>query len=62
MYQKVKSNVRSFVVFIAVNLLFIATTHAQQNRGLISDIILEKSASGNEFPIVNTAKVAASLR
>ena len=62
MYQKVKSNVRSFVVFIAVNLLFIATTHAQQNRGLISDIILEKSASGNEFPIVNAAKVAASLR
>ncbi|MBP6355977.1 MAG: glycosyl hydrolase 115 family protein, partial [Paludibacter sp.] len=62
MYQKVKSNLRSLVVFIAVNLLFIATTHAQQNRGLISDIILEKSASGNEFPIVNAAKVAASLR
>lgn len=59
--MSIKSNFlfKSLLILVSQNVF---TIHAQQMGGLISSIIVEKSETVNDFPLVSTNKSVAAIR
>ena len=53
---------RCLVVLILLGTEFVFKLQAQQQSGLLPDIIVEKSVAGTEFPIVSIDQSTASIR
>lgn len=62
MYKKKRLNFRSVSVLVVLNVLSVLTLNAQQTKSLATSIIVEKTATDNDFPVVSVDKSAASLR
>jgi len=59
---KIKTYIRQISSLTMLNILFAFTAQAQQITGIVSNLIVEKSETGNDFPVVSVEKSVASLR